>query len=52
MAQRQLELTAVFRKVPEGYIGFGTFMDSGKVRNLKIWAESSAAVPAGNFFGD
>ena len=23
MTQRQLELTAVFRKVPEGYVGFG-----------------------------
>ncbi|HVJ15507.1 MAG TPA: hypothetical protein VM686_08700 [Polyangiaceae bacterium] len=44
-------LTANSTAFTEGYIGFGTFMDSGKIRNLKIWAETSANVPAENFFG-
>jgi len=45
-------LTATTTAFTEGYIGFGTYLDGGKVRNLKIWAESSVSMPADGFFGD
>jgi hypothetical protein len=35
----------------EGYVGFATHQDSGRVRNLKVWGDSAvAALTPGNFF--
>jgi hypothetical protein len=42
-------LTANDSALGEGYIGFGAFDDTGRVRNVKIWAPSSTAQPA-DFF--
>jgi hypothetical protein len=43
-------LTANSTAFTSGYIGFGTFQDSGKVRNLKVWAKAPEAVAAQGFF--
>jgi hypothetical protein len=43
-------LTATSTVFTSGYIGFGTFQDSGKVRNLKVWAKAPEAVAAQGFF--
>ena len=43
-------LTASSTAFTTGYIGFGTFQDSGKVRNLKVWAKAPEAVAAQGFF--
>jgi len=46
----QTILTANDTTQTSGYIGFGTFMDSGKVRNLKVWAKTAEKVAAQGFF--
>jgi hypothetical protein len=40
-------LTAMDTRLGSGYLGFGSFDDKGKVRNVKVWAPSSekAAAP-------
>jgi hypothetical protein len=43
-------LTANSTAFTTGYIGFGTFQDSGKVRNLKVWAKAPEAISAQGFF--
>lgn len=43
-------LTANSTKFTSGYIGFGTFQDGGKVRNLKVWAKTSEKVATTTFF--
>jgi hypothetical protein len=39
-------LTATDTRLGAGYVGFGSFDDKGRVRNVKVWAPSSEAVPA------
>lgn len=39
-------LTATDTTFTDGYIGFGTHEDSGRIRNLKVWGESATAQPA------
>jgi predicted RNase H-like HicB family nuclease len=41
MTQRQLELTAVFRKVPEGYIGFALELPGANTQGASL-AEARA----------
>jgi hypothetical protein len=48
----QAILTANDKTFTAGYIGFGTFQDGGRVRNLKVWSKSAEATPAANFFGN
>ncbi len=43
-------LTANSTAFTSGYIGFGTFQDSGKVRNLKVWAKAPEAAVSQGFF--
>jgi hypothetical protein len=43
-------LTAKSTVFTSGYIGFGTFQDGGKVRNLKIWAKTSEKIATTTFF--
>ena len=43
-------LTANSTAFTSGYLGFGTFQDSGKVRNLKVWAKAAESVAAQGFF--
>ena len=44
-------LTATDTTFTDGYVGFGTHEDSGRLRNLKIWGPSATAEPApANFF--
>jgi hypothetical protein len=44
-------LTATDTTFKEGYVGFATHQDSGRVRNLKVWGPSATAMPApANFF--
>jgi hypothetical protein len=46
-------LTATDTAHPSGYLGFGTFQDSGKVRNLKVWAKGAQQNPAqATFFSE
>jgi len=42
-------LTATDTTLGEGYIGFGAFDDTGRVRNVKIWAPSATLQSAGFF---
>ncbi len=44
-------LTASDKTFGSGYVGFGTFQDSGKLRNLKVWAKAAEQADAGSFFG-
>jgi hypothetical protein len=41
-------LTASDTTLSDGYVGFGTFQDSGRVRNLRVWAAApnETAAPA------
>ncbi|HET6284117.1 MAG TPA: hypothetical protein VFH73_24380 [Polyangia bacterium] len=39
-------LTATDTTFSDGYIGFGTHEDSGRIRNLKVWGASATAEPA------
>jgi hypothetical protein len=39
-------LTATDTTFVEGYVGFATHQDSGRIRNLKVWAASAIAQPA------
>jgi hypothetical protein len=39
-------LTASDATFSEGYVGFGSFDDTGNVRNVKVWAPSAAEVTA------
>jgi hypothetical protein len=41
-APDQAILTASDSTFTEGYIGFGSFDNTGRVRNLKVWAEAAA----------
>ena len=44
-------LTASDTTFNEGYVGFGTHQDSGRIRNLKVWGLAATAAPApANFF--
>jgi hypothetical protein len=44
-------LTAKDTTFTEGYVGFATHQDSGRVRNLKVWGTSATVQPApANFF--
>jgi len=43
MTQRQLELTAVFRKVPEGYIGFALELPGANTQGATL-AETRASL--------
>ena len=44
-------LTTTDTTFTEGYVGFGTHQDSGRIRNLKVWGRSATALPApANFF--
>jgi hypothetical protein len=42
-------LTASDTRLGAGYVGFGSFDDKGRVRNVKLWAPSSDKTPAGFF---
>jgi hypothetical protein len=42
-------LTATDARLGAGYIGFGSFDDKGRVRNVKVWAPSAEEVPAAFF---
>lgn len=46
----QAILTANDKTFASGYIGFGTFQDGGRVRNLKVWSKSAEATAATGFF--
>lgn len=39
-------MTATDDTFPEGHIGFGSFDDTGKFRNVRIWGESAVNRPA------
>jgi hypothetical protein len=39
-------LTASDTTFQEGYVGFATHQDSGRIRNLKVWGASATPVPA------
>jgi hypothetical protein len=39
-------LTATDTRLGSGYLGFGSFDDKGRVRNVKVWAPSSEKTPA------
>lgn len=43
-------LTATDTTQTSGYLGFGTYLDSGKIRKLKVWAKGAQQVPAQGFF--
>ena len=43
-------LTATNTTRTSGYLGFGTYLDSGKIRKLKVWAKGAQQVPAQGFF--
>jgi hypothetical protein len=42
-------LTAMDTRLGSGYLGFGSFDDKGRVRNVKVWAPSSEKTPAAFF---
>jgi hypothetical protein len=44
-------LTASDTRLGSGYVGFGSFDDKGRVRNVKLWAPSADATPAAFFDG-
>jgi hypothetical protein len=43
-------LTATDTTRTSGYLGFGTYLDSGKIRKLKVWTKGAQQVPAQGFF--
>jgi hypothetical protein len=47
VAKDELILAASDRTFGEGYIGFGSISDNGRVRNLKVWAAGATAGPPG-----
>ena len=42
-------LTAMDSRLGSGYVGFGSFDDKGRVRNVKVWAPSAEKAPAAFF---
>lgn len=42
-------LTATDSRLGTGYVGFGSFDDKGRVRNVKLWAPSADPTPAAFF---
>ncbi len=42
-------LTASDNRLGSGYVGFGSFDDKGRVRNVKVWAPSAEKAAAGFF---
>lgn len=42
-------LSASDSRLGKGYVGFGSFDDKGRVRNVKLWAPSAEAAPAAFF---
>ena len=44
-------LTATDTTFTDGYVGFGTHEDAGRIRNLKVWGAAATPEPApANFF--
>ncbi len=42
-------MTAEDKTFPKGHVGFGSFDDTGKIDNVKIWGAASQTNPAGFF---